>query len=93
MEKFFLPVILDNGDILIYGITNGRKNLDEIIKAEEIITFRHVDEEFVFNVNTRKWYHREDGRKPSHKRELKQKMHKTRLSDAFNNWRVKSSIL
>lgn len=66
IEKFFLPVILDNGDVLIYGITNGRKNLDEVIKAEEIITFCHAGEEFVFNANTRKWYHCEDGKKPSH---------------------------
>ena len=65
IEKFFLPVILDNGDILIYGITNGRKNLDEIIRAEEILTFCHAGEEFVFNVDTRKLYHRESGKKSS----------------------------
>ena len=65
IEKFFIPVILDNGDILIYGIADGRKNLDEVIKAEEITTFRHVDKEFVFNVNTRKWYPYESEKNPS----------------------------
>ena len=63
IEKFFIPVILDNGDILIYVIADGRKNLDEVIKAEEITMFRHVDKEFAFNGNTRKWYLYEDDKK------------------------------
>lgn len=63
IEKFFIPVILDNGDILIYVIADGRKNLDEVIKAEEITMFRHVDKEFAFNGNTRKWYLYEDCKK------------------------------
>lgn len=56
IEKPLIPVILDNGDILVYSIAEERKNLDKVVKAEEVVRFRYVDREFVFNANIRRWY-------------------------------------